>query len=686
MKSMATCFFLLFCILLLPEFQAQGQGNIFWSEEWKHSVPAQPQPAQPFGWMYDSLGFTALAYDEVRDVVYVVSPQFIIDPVLGLLPQPRIYILDADSGGVRMDMGRSAFHGAMGAGGELPLPLDTFTVSAAKPLGFMRNRMCVYRIDVDDEGRIYACNLVNPLWGYCKPVGATTVCDPDYLEQGPLRVWRWDTPSSTPQLIYATSNTSASAIGDAQDSELPATRWADAFSVSGKRGWYDPPGPSPPVQYDSVRIYIGGGNWPGQVTPNNEVVVLVEDRRPAAQRPDRDVQGGGKLSFRLGLRIRAPFAHALHGVAAEPLQHANGQLSGRVWMDGNFDSTAYTLQVQYDNQSLPQLYVPLAANVVSLSPALTGLSGALGYFELPQYGLKYLIATDGAGCTPNIPDGDNDLTHARIVDVTHPGQEFQVWGDSPQLGRNRLASIDNENGISDVDYRFKQYSPEENPSEPGTYFEFFVLMSKNGIARFQGRIPIPRPAVDLSAFTATALDGSVQLRWRVESENASLRFAVQRADSREGPWKEIGSVATRGTTHEAAWYEFIDTLDGTASTRNKLWYRLVEEDVYGYRSEFRALRVSLVTAAHTPAITLYPHPVQQKDGTLQLELRNEREERAVLRVWDLLGRSRFVMSGIQLVDGIVQMQVPVATLPPGIYMLVVRTDNGGTMTQRLIVR
>ena len=354
-RQIVMCLVFMLPVLCLP---AAAQGNIDWEELWRHTPPAQP--AHAFAWMNDSLSYTGLAYDQTRDLLYIVSPQYVRSAGM-LINQPRIYILDPEDGRIRDDLGRSTFPGRQGAGGELPVPADTFVTAGAPPMGFAQNRFGSFRIDVDDEGRIYVCNLVNPLWGYCRQFNPSVIgCDTDYLDQGPLRVWRWDTPTSTPELIYATMNTASTAIGDLQDSELPQTRWGDAFAVTGKRGWYDPPGPDPPILHDSVRIYISGGDWPDQTSPNSMIAVLVEDRRPAAQRPVRDTYGGGRLSFRLGLRIQLPVAGAArHGLAPEPVLEQNGDLVGNIWMDSNSGPVMYMHEVQSGALPLPQTYAPL---------------------------------------------------------------------------------------------------------------------------------------------------------------------------------------------------------------------------------------------------------------------------------------------------------------------------------------
>ncbi|MDT8322486.1 MAG: hypothetical protein RRA94_00130 [Bacteroidota bacterium] len=319
-----------------------AQGSAHWELLWKNEAPVG-NPTHPNAWMIPEASYTALAYDRWRDVLYIVNP------VRGgtapnFTAEPRIHIWKAADGLPATNVGRSAFGTSAGNGAELPVPLDTIATSAAgfSNRGFAMNRYCLYNIDLDDEGRIFACNLVSPLWNLCilLPSGQ---CDPDYLAQGPFRVWRWDTPSSNPRLVYATLNDSATAIGNILNSEQTYTSWGDAFDVIGKRSMYSP---SQGATYtvDSVRMYVGGGSYPSQPDWNREVHVLLEDSRDSTQRAMADC-GNYTMDYRLAVKlVNGSSAYASHGVAgtANSLVHD-------VWMDSNPWSTSVDRHVQTPN-------------------------------------------------------------------------------------------------------------------------------------------------------------------------------------------------------------------------------------------------------------------------------------------------------------------------------------------------
>ncbi|MBN1448371.1 MAG: hypothetical protein JXA28_10610, partial [Bacteroidetes bacterium] len=528
---------------LFASLPIRAQGNIDWEELWKHVKPFAQN--HPMSWMNDSLSFTGIAYDETRDVLYVVSPHRVNNGGI-IMTEPRIFILSADSGHIRTDIGRSAHPSRMGLGGELPVPLDTMNATVGGNLGFAQNRFALYRIDVDDEGRIYACNLVNPLWGICILTGpSTSPCDPDYLHQGAFRVWRWETPTSSPELIYATLNSTADAIGNQNSSEMSYTRWGDAFAVAGKRGWHTPSG-GPPVLRDSVRIYVSGGIWGGASAGNNEIAVLVEDTRPEAFRPDGDVPGGGKLSFRLGVTIQLPIvAHASHGIAPGPLTASQGNISRELWINRNGGPVTCIEEFQSGTQSLPQTWSPPGQGIDVLPITLTGPAGPLAFFDLhPMYAQKYIVMADGIPSNAQNPLQANNNTTARIVNINAPQNAYRVFGATPITGSRLTEAIEAGNYLSDVDVKIHWYDPIQAPDNAGLHVVMFVLMGGNGIAAYRDRgIPVV-----LTSFTGNRTTSGVRLRWHVESEQQALHFRISRADGQGAGYRVIGTVPARGTT------------------------------------------------------------------------------------------------------------------------------------------
>ncbi len=671
--------FSLLAIFLIQN--AAAQGNIDWEEAWKQMPPFGPTP-HPMAWMNDSLSYTRLAYDETRDVLYVVSPH----PAGGAgWSAPAIHILDRQTGQPRMDMGRSAHFARQGLGGELPVPLDTFITVNNKNLGFGDNWFALYSIDVDEEGRIYACNLVTPVWGICNllPQGG---CDPMYLGQGPFRVWRWDTPTSTPELIYATCNTSHTAIGNINSSEMAYARWGDTFSVTGKRAWYHPPHGGPPVLVDSTRIYVSGGASPGSA--NGRIAVLLPDDRPAPLRPTRDVMGGGNLSFRLGLQINLPANFFANGLAPDLLTVSGDTLERWIWLQKYGQNVMKVRERQLPGAPLPQTLTPAGGDVLIYpgSSSLFGASGAMEFMHLPQWQRSFLAVADGRPTGGSIVSIANDNTTARFIDVTDWRAAFMFWGETPQLGQANQWSIEPDNYISDVDMTLFYDSV-----HPGPYprLQMFVLMTNNGIASYRSRPQFP---VELLSLRAHRTASGAEIEWTVAEEVNIQQYQVERGGTENGPWAVVGTVAARGGTGNLSYAiddENAEWNAGPAGDKEPsggIWYRLTALQYDGSKRIFPPVMVEHTAQLLPLQCALFPQPVSSQDGMVYLRLQSPAAEDVSLRVVDLLGQE--VQPARQYTVGAGRTLLPlrIGDVTSGIYLIVLRTGSGAVRTQRMIVR
>ncbi|MFZ1730208.1 MAG: T9SS type A sorting domain-containing protein [Bacteroidota bacterium] len=653
---------------MLPA-QMSAQGNIDWEELWRNVPPPPTNPNHPNAWMIPSKSFTGLAYDKWRDVVYIVNPHVTVSgPVFW--QTPRIFAWNASNGQPALQMGRSADAQFKGLGGELPVPIDTITPTTLNR-GYSQNTYSLYKIDLDDEGRIFACNLVVPIWGICilLPSGQ---CDPVYLGQGPFRVWRWETPTATPVLSYATLNTAGSGVGSIASSEMTYSRWGDAFDVVGQRRTFTPTNGDPPYLVDSVRIYASGGSWPTQPEWNREVDVILADPRPIAQRPNRDVTGGGKLDYRLAVSLsNSNSGLAAHGVAATGLEAVQD-----VWMDSNPRLTTAATQVQDLTAPWPQSYNQNATGNRSLSTSTTGPSGTLSYFELKQYGRKFIVLADGrptGGIDPTIP---NNATTARILDVTTPGADFRLWGETPQLGNKTLNNNSaEENYISDVDYKLQYYTPAEDPDQPGLHVILYVLMSNNGIAAYRSRLTVP---VELSTLSAVVNGENVDLTWHVTMETNNFGFEIERSFNSGESWENAGFVAGRGTTTEPMTYGFKDAISETHRNVGNVKYRLRQVDNDGTHAYSPI--VDVFFDATPTSVTLYQNYPNPFNPSTTISYQLMQPGHVTLKVFNTLGESVGTLVDDAKEAGAHQVQMNSEKLPSGTYIYQINVD--GQVTQK----
>jgi len=652
---------------------AMAQGSIDWEELWRNVPPPPNQTTHPNAWMITARSFTGLAYDKWRDVLYVVNPHTTQQNQF-FWQTPRIHIWNAETGQPAMNIGRSAHATVAGQGGEIPVPLDTITNWSTLFRGFSQNTYSLYKIDLDDEGRIFACNLVSPIWGICILL-ASGLCDPVFLGQGPFRVWRWDTPTSTPLLAYATLNPAGSAIGGLGNSEMTYTRWGDAFDVIGKRSMYYPPNQDPPYLVDSIRIYTSGGSWPTQPNWNREVNVILADPRPENQRPNRDA-GGGKLDYRLAVRlVNSNSGLASHGVAgtANTLVHD-------VWMSSNPRLLTAAMHVQTASGNWPQVYNQLATGNRSLSTNLTGMAGPIKYFELPQYGRKFLVLGGGqptGGLDPSIP---NQNTIARMLDVTQPGQDKALWGPTPMLGNKTLNNNSGEeNYIADVDVQVKYYSPDDDPDYPGLHAILYVLMSNNGIAAFRSRRAFP---VELSTLTATVNGEMVDLSWSITMETNNHGFEIQRSFDHGTNWENIGFVPGRGTTTQPWDYTYQDPVTPTHRNIGNVKYRLRQVDIDGTHTF--SPTVDAYFDAVPSMVTLYQNYPNPFNPTTTIGYQLTENSHVTLKVYNTLGEHVGTLVDDYKQAGAHQITMTAEQLPSGTYVYQINA-NGHVAQKKMTV-
>ncbi|MDP2808268.1 MAG: T9SS type A sorting domain-containing protein, partial [bacterium] len=85
-------------------------------------------------------------------------------------------------------------------------------------------------------------------------------------------------------------------------------------------------------------------------------------------------------------------------------------------------------------------------------------------------------------------------------------------------------------------------------------------------------------AVELSAFTAQAAPGGINIIWLTQSENDCYQWVVERSDQPEAGYIEIARQSGQGTTTSSCQYKYFDANPPASS---QLYYRLLELDSQG---------------------------------------------------------------------------------------------------------
>ena len=638
---------------------AQSQGNIDWEDL---ATVLQPASAShpTYGWMAGQRQYTGLAYDSVRKLLYVVNPA-LVTVGSNAVPRPTIRILDPMTLLPVTSVGRDA---VTGVGGVLPVPLDTVVVGRGWPNmyhgGFSNGQTALYKIDVDEEGRIWACNLVAPLFGICFP-GPPPNCDSIYMYQGPLRIYRWDTPWSTPRRMYVTLNNAGNAPGDLGNSEMSWTRWGDAFEVTGKRQRVYDSASSTFKVVDKARVYVTGKKNNDQ---SSEILILERDTT-------RMVSDG--LGRMLEYRMVRRLVTNMTNTGGYGLAVTGNAITDDIW------TSAGTRVYRWSGALTGYPNNTTIVDTLSFAPIIgTGLAGPLSYFVNPRNAnQRFLLCADAYPTHPTNPPNLN--TRARVMDVSAIGSASHAsgMGDTPYLGQNTFHSIGSNAYISDVDHGIEWYQ-----GEP-LCLSVFVLMSNNGIAAYRNRTFLPSGCwlpVNVTRFTAELNDGAVALHWSTDNEQNNLGFEVQRRFSSGENWSGIGFVPGRGSTSSISRYSYTDVIGSMHHTSGGAAYRLRQIDSDGSATYSHSVAVLLGMADDFSLEQNHPNPaVTHTDIAYSVPA----DTHVHLALYDALGREVHVAVDAVQTRGSHTAHIVLGHTSPGIYFW--RLIAGGRTLQRAMV-
>jgi hypothetical protein len=172
--------------------------------------------------------------------------------------------------------------------------------------------------------------------------------------------------------------------------------------------------------------------------------------------------------------------------------------------------------------------------------------------------------------------------------------------------------------------------------------------------------------VELTSFTASAMNNDVVLNWATASEINNQGFEVERGVN--GQFTKIGFVAGNGTTTEAKQYSYTDrnVSNGTYS------YRLKQVDFDG---TFEYSPVVEVDVAVPVAYTLgqnYPNPFNPSTTiTFGLSV----DSKVSLKVFDMLGQEIAVLVDGSLTAGHHEINFDASSLNSGVYFYTLEANG-----------
>jgi hypothetical protein len=143
---------------------------------------------------------------------------------------------------------------------------------------------------------------------------------------------------------------------------------------------------------------------------------------------------------------------------------------------------------------------------------------------------------------------------------------------------------------------------------------------------------------ELTGFTATPRKRYVLLKWRTEAEYESFQWLVQRKEV-GGEYVTIGTLDAQGHSTTPTEYEH---RDGGITLGEKYYYRLIEVDVNGEKTQFGPLFVDLSTSDLVPRKLYiaqnFPNPFERMTTIkFGIPMKNKNDATRLV-VYDVTGR------------------------------------------------
>lgn len=180
-----------------------------------------------------------------------------------------------------------------------------------------------------------------------------------------------------------------------------------------------------------------------------------------------------------------------------------------------------------------------------------------------------------------------------------------------------------------------------------------------------GDYPLP---IALASFTATAVNGTVELAWETATETNNARFVIYRNN------EAIGSVEGAGTTSEPHNYIFVDetVVPGVTYT-----YVLADVDYANTETKYTDDAVTVTVANNIVEADFvvgdaYPNPFNPS-AVLPVELNRNAMLKASL--YDLNGREVQSLANGNYSAGSYDLRINGANLTTGLYLVRVLVDN-----------
>jgi len=187
--------------------------------------------------------------------------------------------------------------------------------------------------------------------------------------------------------------------------------------------------------------------------------------------------------------------------------------------------------------------------------------------------------------------------------------------------------------------------------------------------------------VELTTFSASIVNNSVELKWQTATEVNNYGFYVERKSSfAKAPWKELGFVNGHGNSNSPKEYSFIDK---TAGSSGKYFYRLKQVDVDGQFEYSPEIEVAIGAPAKFELSQNYPNPF---NPTTNIKFALPEAGNVKLAVYNLLGQKVADLVNRSMEAGFHNITFNGSNLTSGIYIYRLEAGNNVMIRKMQLVK
>ncbi|NOX19269.1 MAG: T9SS type A sorting domain-containing protein [Chlorobi bacterium] len=210
--------------------------------------------------------------------------------------------------------------------------------------------------------------------------------------------------------------------------------------------------------------------------------------------------------------------------------------------------------------------------------------------------------------------------------------------------------------------------------------------------------------VELTSFTASAINDGILLLWNTATETNNKGFQVERKKEKgESAWEGVAFIEGNGTTTEARQYSFVDK----NINNGKYFYRIKQIDYDGSEEIFGPVEIDYRPIVRFKLDQNYPNPFSKGAGGSSLttikysipvvvetqdfaSLQQQRQQRVTLKIYDSLGREIATLVDKNQSAGNYEVLFDASSvngnLPSGIYYYRLQFGNQSKTKKMLIIK